>query len=572
MNAVTPLVPHVGPVIAINVRVTLLDAKPGFNPRVVFRRTPMEELTENIRVQGVIQSIAIRIRTDQPDRYWIIAGERRVRACLAIGLTEIPARVFDVTEEEAQEIAAAESVRDDLSYGEEALQARRMMIARKGDRLEAARRLGWGLKKFDARLVLSQATEDVLIALAEERIELGHAELLSPCPEATQNGTLKAILERSIPVAQLQAQLAAFTLDLSTACFDLAGCAACPHNTTRQASLFEQNVGQGRCTNRPCFQTKTEQHLEELRPALRDSYPTVRSDKECDPKDYTILLRADVGDAQFEGGCAQCPNFGCVLSSRIGEAGRVTKDVCFDLSCRARKVRDFKGAVPVAHSPPRPPKDHAVTTNRAVKAPAPKTGAGYIARKLQDRIDAVHRKAAATEVSADPRMTQVYAILALLRELGTMNSHKGDPLHKRGIARPATGDARTPLIAALYEQADEVLAQILAELAGLVACRTQDDAIRFTDYLEGTRRTLAVMRVDLSRHFSINAEFLSAHTKEQIQSVLQESGFMQHFNRLDQHATKKLMNQRHEDIVRTITDSNFDFKGFVPSSLRTDIK
>lgn len=579
MNAVTPLVPQRKPRVAMNAQVALLDAKPGFNPRIYFRQTPLELLTENIRLHGVTQPIAIRRREDQPERFWIIAGERRVRACLAIGLTEIPALLFEVaTEEEAQEIAAAESIRDDLSYGEEALAARRMMIACKADRLEAARRLGWGPKKFDARLVLSQGTEPVLIALAEERIQLGHAELLSPCPEATQNGTLKAVIERGITVAQLQKQLAAFSLDLSTACFDIAACATCPHNTTRQASLFEQHVGEGRCTNRPCFQIKTEQHLEELRPALRDRYPSVRSDKECDPKAYTVLLRADVGNVQFDEGCAQCPNFGCVLSSRIGEAGRVTEDVCFDLTCHAGKVKAFKATTPAAPTAHAAPSAAAVgrASPRPLAAPARKAPAdrpkptAAPSRKLQDKIDAVHRRAAAAEVTRDPKMPQVYAILALLAELGIMrSSRKGDPLLKHGIERPLQGDARMYLIGALYQQPADLLAQLMSELAGLVASHTEPDSTgRFTDYLGGAQRTLAVMKIDLAQHFTLDADFLSAHTKEQMQNLLAEAGFTRHYNSLDQSALKKLMGRKHEEIVREVMQSGFDFKGFVPKSVR----
>jgi ParB family transcriptional regulator, chromosome partitioning protein len=99
MNAVTPLVPQRKPRVAMNAQVALLDAKPGFNPRIYFRQTPLELLTENIRLHGVTQPIAIRRREDQPERFWIIAGERRVRACLAIGLTEIPALLFEVATE-----------------------------------------------------------------------------------------------------------------------------------------------------------------------------------------------------------------------------------------------------------------------------------------------------------------------------------------------------------------------------------------------------------------------------------------------------------------------------------------
>lgn len=418
MNAVVAVEPPMShPVVAADVPMERLHVKKDFNPRIYFGAKALAELADSIRLIGVVESIAVREREDMPGHYWIIAGERRWRAGKMVGLTMMPCRIFQVTEDEAYDIASAENgPREDLSPGEEALEARRMMM-RHRDRGEARRHLGWSQEKLDARLLLTQASEAVLEALAERRIQLGHAELLSPLPPATQDGTLEEVLKRGVPVEELRKRLAAFSLDLGTACFDKSGCQQCPHNTTRQASLFDQNIGEGRCTNRPCFHQKTVQHLEEMRPALRDRFNTVALDTERDANTWTVLLKRDVGHSQFEVGCAQCANFGCVLSSRPGQAGKVTEDVCFDLTCHQQKVEANRAPTPAGATADADKavgvSDRKSASARPTAATPKRPGATETPRAVRDKCHSIQRRAAAAEVQATPKVAQVYAVLAL---------------------------------------------------------------------------------------------------------------------------------------------------------------
>lgn len=206
--------------------------------------------------------------------------------------------------------------------------------------MEAARLLGWSLPKLDARLLLLHAVPAVLDALTQRRIKLGHAELLAGLPEATQIGTLGKILSDAISVATLKARLSGFALDLSAAIFDKTDCTTCPHHSTRQAALFAEALGEGRCQNRACHAEKTRQALWAKKADLEATYPSVFLDTERAPNTWTLLSATGptgVGAAQFAA-CQTCRAFAARLSSQPGQEGVVEAPLCTDLTCHREKV------------------------------------------------------------------------------------------------------------------------------------------------------------------------------------------------------------------------------------------
>ena len=224
-----------------------IDVQPGFNPRQFFADTEFQQLIASVRAQGIIQPIVVRPPQESPGRYWVIAGERRWRAAREARLPEdMPALVRQVDERAALLLALAENGnRDGISPAEEAQAARRLLAACEGDRDEATRLLGWTPTKFAARQLLLHAAPAVLTALAERRIKPGHAELLAGLPAPTQDGTLARVMADQISVADLKTRIAGFALDLAAAIFDKDECLACPHNSSVQAALFEEGIGEG---------------------------------------------------------------------------------------------------------------------------------------------------------------------------------------------------------------------------------------------------------------------------------------------------------------------------------------
>jgi ParB family transcriptional regulator, chromosome partitioning protein len=561
-----------------------ISVQPGFNPRRFFHPERYQALLASVRRhRRIFQNIVVRPQANNPDHFWIVAGERRFRAAIECGLELIPALVLVLTDDEALAIAVAENNdREDISEGEEALLAQRMLHLTRGDAAEAAMRLNWSSRKLEHRLMLSQATDAVLMALAEHKIKLGHAEILSTLPEATQAGTLEDIIARQITVEELRLKYDAFALELSTALFDRAGCQGCPHNTTRQAPLFA--LGEGRCTNRPCFHSKTVAHLQELRIGLRDEHNALYLDVEREPQTFALLLKSEVGPEQFSEGCKSCAHFGCLLSTRPDSAGRLTRDLCFNLACRAEKIAayeaqrteaqaDDEGTVSSDETNEENP-SHRTTSgsyrhtrknarNKASHAAAPK--------RVQERINAIHRAAAAAEVTANKKMTQVYAILALLHELGGLHLDldDSDPFRARGIQRTAS-DPRSALIRTLYAREESDLSEIMANLAGRIATKGINDAIHGPQYLKGAYATLHAVDANLVNHFCLDGSFLEVHTKSGIEGLLTEAGFPARYNaqKGDPGAFRRLLASKHADLISEVIKTEFDFKGFVPEALR----
>ena len=104
---------------ASTLRLSQIDPTPG-QPRKTFDSEALAQLADSIGAHGVLQPILVR--EVAPDRYRIVAGERRWRASKLAGLSEIPAIIVDMSEREAAEVALIENIqREDLNPIEEAL-------------------------------------------------------------------------------------------------------------------------------------------------------------------------------------------------------------------------------------------------------------------------------------------------------------------------------------------------------------------------------------------------------------------------------------------------------------------
>ena len=107
------------------IRLEQIEVNP-FQPRADFNQQALEELTNSIRVHGVIQPITVRKISDR--KYQLISGERRLRASRMAGLSEIPAYVRTANDQEVVEMALIENIqREDLNSMEVALTYQRLI-------------------------------------------------------------------------------------------------------------------------------------------------------------------------------------------------------------------------------------------------------------------------------------------------------------------------------------------------------------------------------------------------------------------------------------------------------------
>lgn len=152
---------------------------PGpFQPRRRFDGDELDELTESVREQGVLQPILVRQNPDGED-YQIIAGERRWRAAQQAQLHEVPVLVREFDDRTAMEIALVENVqRRDLGPLEEAEGYRRLADEYGHSQDDIARAVGKSRSHIANTMRLLNLPADVRSLLDDGQLSAGHARAL----------------------------------------------------------------------------------------------------------------------------------------------------------------------------------------------------------------------------------------------------------------------------------------------------------------------------------------------------------------------------------------------------------
>ncbi|HEX2226760.1 MAG TPA: ParB/RepB/Spo0J family partition protein [Candidatus Binatia bacterium] len=151
-----------------------------FQPRRSFDETKIDELAVSIRNQGIIQPVVLRRKEDH---YELIAGERRWRAALRAGLTEVPAVIRDASDHEALQLALVENLqREDLNPIEEASGYRRLQEEFNWSQEEMADRVGKSRPAIANALRLLSLPKDVQHEVASGKLPAGQARALLGLP------------------------------------------------------------------------------------------------------------------------------------------------------------------------------------------------------------------------------------------------------------------------------------------------------------------------------------------------------------------------------------------------------
>jgi ParB family chromosome partitioning protein len=176
-----------------------------YQPRTNPRPEQLQELAASLRTHGVIQPLIVK-RADGPDRYVLIAGERRWRAAKLAGLATVPVVVKDAAPQAMLELALVENVvRADLSPLEEATAYRQLIEEFGLTQASVAERVGRSRVTITNTLRLLSAPEPIQAALNDGRISEGHARALLGLPNAAdQVALLQVVLERDYTVRQTE--------------------------------------------------------------------------------------------------------------------------------------------------------------------------------------------------------------------------------------------------------------------------------------------------------------------------------------------------------------------------------
>lgn len=174
-------------------------------PRGPIANDDLQELAESIRQHGVIQPIIVTMMENK-DQYMLVAGERRWRAALSIGLETIPGIIRTTTQQELLELALIENIqREDLNPLERAQAYKQLLEEFSLTHEEIAKQVGKSRVSITNSLRLLNLSEKSKSALVTGEISEGHARaLLALANQREQDAALDKVLEMDLNVRQTE--------------------------------------------------------------------------------------------------------------------------------------------------------------------------------------------------------------------------------------------------------------------------------------------------------------------------------------------------------------------------------
>jgi ParB family chromosome partitioning protein len=182
----------------------ITDLRPNpYQPRRVFDDAALQDLRASIAEHGLLQPIVVR---RAPGGYEVIAGERRLRACKALGLERIPAIVREVDDAGMQTLALVENLqREDLNPLEMARALKAIMLTQGLTQEVVAGRVGKDRATIANLLRLLELPEDVRSLLDEGRLSFGQARAVLQVTGDTKRSQLARLAaERELSVREVE--------------------------------------------------------------------------------------------------------------------------------------------------------------------------------------------------------------------------------------------------------------------------------------------------------------------------------------------------------------------------------
>ena len=176
-------------------------------PRARYDSDDMEQLTDSIREYGVIQPLIITKDANNPDKFFLIAGERRLMAAKRAGLETVPVIVREASDQQLLVLALIENIqRSDLNPMEEADAYRQLAEDFGLTHEEIAERVAKSRPEITNTLRLLKLADRVQESLVEGKISKGHARALAALPTfQAQSAALHTVIANQLNVRQTEA-------------------------------------------------------------------------------------------------------------------------------------------------------------------------------------------------------------------------------------------------------------------------------------------------------------------------------------------------------------------------------
>jgi len=171
-----------------------IEANP-FQPRTDFEQKALDELSESIKVHGLIQPVTVRKMGY--DKYQLISGERRTRASIMAGLERIPAYIRIANDQEMLEMALIENIqRENLNPIEVSLSYKRLMEECQLKQEELGERVGKDRSTVSNYMRLLRLPDEVQMGLKINKISMGHAKAILSVEDTDEQIALYRRIEK----------------------------------------------------------------------------------------------------------------------------------------------------------------------------------------------------------------------------------------------------------------------------------------------------------------------------------------------------------------------------------------
>ena len=175
-----------------------------FQPRKDFDETALQELSDSIKVHGIIQPLTVKQL--ERNQFQLIAGERRMRAALLANMEHVPAYIRKADDQQMLELALIENIqREALNPIEIALSYERLITECTIKQETLGLRVGKNRTTVSNYLRLLKLPPAIQIALRDQKISMGHARaLINITATATQLTLLKKIITEDLSVRNVE--------------------------------------------------------------------------------------------------------------------------------------------------------------------------------------------------------------------------------------------------------------------------------------------------------------------------------------------------------------------------------
>ena len=185
-----------------------------YQPRRVFSQSALEELSESIKVYGILQPITVRSKSN--DEYELVAGERRLRASKLAGLETIPAIINNMSDESSAVLALLENLqREDLNFIEEAMGYENLIKEHSFTQQQLAEKLGKNQSTIANKIRILRLPTDIKIKLVENGLTERHARaLLKLLDEEMMREVLDKVIKSDLNVKKTEKLIADLLEDI----------------------------------------------------------------------------------------------------------------------------------------------------------------------------------------------------------------------------------------------------------------------------------------------------------------------------------------------------------------------